>query len=306
MVQSHALREVFENQRWSEFVFGKPVRTENAWMLQRFEELKLPQRCSLDHLAVFFGGSLADQIDANPPFHFLQFDVRRLPVLEARSFHQQVVQDKVADLARFLRRANTGVFHGLADGPGERTINTALGIRIQAGTLAAHQRRHDAWPLRLVACGVAVPEADFVSRVAGQIALDLLGRAENQGFDERQASPQLFDGLLTLQQRPQLFGFAIGGNGRIIVGELATLVLPGPRACVAAENARTALDLDQENSDRSQHEEVHLVDAAVVRDEFEVGPHAVRISLGEPLANEFQRVQFPGERRLGDGGPVVR
>ena len=57
-------------------------------------------------------------------------------------------------------------------------------------------------------------------------------------------------------------------NGRIVVCELATLVLPGPRACVAPENAGTALDLDKEDSDRRQNKEVHLVDAAVVRDEW--------------------------------------
>ena len=73
---------------------------------------------------------------------------------------------------------------------------------------------------------------------------------------------------------------------------------------VGLQFTRAALDFDEEEPFRTQHEEVHLVDAPVCRDELEVRPGAPGLLVRQALADELQRVAFPRELRLGDDMPA--
>ena len=66
-----------------------------------------------------------------------------------------------------------------------------------------------------------------------------------------------------------------------------------------------ALDLDQEEAPRGEDEQVDLVDAAVVGDELEVRPGAVRLVVGQPLADELEGLLLPGELGAGDFLPAL-
>ena len=57
-------------------------------------------------------------------------------------------------------------------------------------------------------------------------------------------------------------------------GQLA-IRLPGPSARVTTKATRFALDFDKKESLRREDQEIDFVDAAIVRDEFEVRPGSV-------------------------------
>jgi hypothetical protein len=93
--------------------------------------------------------------------------------------------------------------------------SSTLGTCIQAGALTTQDRRHDARTGRLVVSCLPVAQAGPVSSVVLQFASQVRDRAEDQGFNERRLS-FLLEGLLALEQRPQLLGLQVGGDQRVI------------------------------------------------------------------------------------------
>ena len=73
---------------------------------------------------------------------------------------------------------------------------------------------------------------------------------------------------------------------------------------VAGQNARTALDLDEEEAGRREHECVNFADLALVVDEFEVGPDVPGIAVGQVASKPVQRLSLPCEVGLGDDVPA--
>ena len=82
-------------------------------------------------------------------------------------------------------------------------------------------------------------------------------------------------------------------------------MLPGPGTGVAPKDARLALDLNEEESHRCQYQQINLVDAAIVGDEFEIRPGTVWLPIGEQLPDIFQGLPLPRETRFGDSVPMI-
>ena len=92
---------------------------------------------------------------------------------------------------------------------GHGAIMCALGPWVEAGTVAAHDGGHDPRTSRLIAFLVPVAEADPQPGVAGQLAYQVRGGAEDQGFDEGDAA-LLLKRLLPLEQGTELLGLEVG------------------------------------------------------------------------------------------------
>ena len=79
---------------------------------------------------------------------------------------------------------------------------------------------------------------------------------------------------------------------------------PGPAVHVAGQHARTALDLDEEEAGRREHQRIDLADLALVVDELEVGPDVPGIAVGQLASKPVQRLSLPREVGLGDDMPA--
>lgn len=84
----------------------------------------------------------------------------------------------------------------------------------------------------------------------------------------------LGDGVLAAEERRETLRLAVGEAQRVIDGGAAAVGVPGPAVGVALNHAGTALDLDEEEALGREHEDVDLVDPALVVDELEVRPRA--------------------------------
>lgn len=109
-----------------------------------------------------------------------------------------------------------------------------------------------------------------------------------------------------MQERNQFACLAIGEEQRVVVGEAVPTGGPGPRVDVAVEDARPALDLDQEEPHRGQNQRVDLIDRAVVGHELEVRPRHVGLVVGKSRPQVFQRLRLPSRLGGRDGFPALR
>ena len=75
---------------------------------------------------------------------------------------------------------------------------------------------------------------------------------------------------------------------------------PDPRSAIAAEHAGSALDFNEKEASRSEDQYVYFIDRSVVRDEFEVGPDAIGVAVGQVLAHIIQCLAFPRKLRRSD------
>ena len=55
VIEPDRQRVVLEDEGWTEFMLGETVDAEDAWVLERLEELKFPQRRPFELLTVFLG-----------------------------------------------------------------------------------------------------------------------------------------------------------------------------------------------------------------------------------------------------------
>ena len=102
----------------------------------------------------------------------------------------------------------------------------------------------------------------------------------------------------------ELLGLGIRGDQRVVCRGQLAVVLPQPGAGVARKPARPALDLDEEEPLFGKNEQVDLVDAAIVGDEFEVAPGAVGLVGGKPGPYELKCLPFPWITRFCNLDPV--
>jgi hypothetical protein len=80
---------------------------------------------------------------------------------------------------------------------------------------------------------------------------------------------------------------------------------PDPRGTIAAECAGSTFDFNEKEAPRSEDQYVYFIDRPVVRDEFEVGPDAIGIAVGQVLAHIIQCLAFPRELRRSDLFPPL-
>jgi hypothetical protein len=238
-----------------------------------------------------------------------------LPVLVAGTIQEDADQLVIPDAALALGGPDAGVFHRTAESTGHRGVDDgsamAAGAELRVGPRAGdsgrrgspRQRRRDSLALGPALCGLGVPDVDAVARGRVQHAIDVEGGEKDYRHDE--GHPYLGDGLLALQQGLEAFGLAVRKQERVVRGDRPALVAPRPGAHVALDHPGAALDLDKEEPGRAQHQEVDLVDAAVVRDELEVGPGSVGVSVRQALADKIERLLLPAEAGRCDRLPAL-
>ena len=295
---------MLEDDGRPEFVAGVLHGPEDARALQVFDELELADGGPLVRSPDLLGGIGADRVDADPPLRVGELDVAALPVLEAAAFVNLLLEQIVAHPPLPIGLPNTG----LLDRPGDEFGSGAveLGSTRQAfepGALAAADRRHDAGASRSAVGGVAVPQADLEAARAGEVALEVWGRQEDERLNEGDSAAPLGRALV-VKQVGELFGFEVGELERVVGGCKPAVGLPRPGAGIAADPARPALDLDEKESVGGEDEQIDLVDRAVDGDELEERPGPVGLVLGKSLADEVERVTLPRVGRLGEARPV--
>jgi len=136
-----------------------------------------------------------------------------------------------------------------------------------------------------------------------QIVLELGSGTENESFNVRHVS-LAFTSFLSLKQRSQLLGFEVGESVRIINSCQFAVRFPSPTPGITPKSTGSALDLDQEEPLWRKDEQIDFVNTSVVRDEFKIGPHPIRLMRRELGAHEFESFSFPREARLGDRRPI--
>ena len=109
---------------------------------------------------------------------------------------------------------------------------------------------------------------------------------------------------LATEQRLQALGLAVGQQERVVVAALPRMARGDatPGAGVPAEHTRPALDLDEKDALRADHEDIDFADRAVEQ-ELEVRPRSVRLVVGQAFLEERERVALPRELRRGDLDP---
>ena len=116
---------------------------------------------------------------------------------------------------------------------------------------------------------------------------------------------RLAHGRLLLEERLETLRLPVGGEQRVLVEPWPPVALLDPVALIAVHDARPALDLDQVQPGRADHEQVDLVDRAVRGDELEERVATVGVVLGQPLADVVERLPLPGVLGAPDLLPVL-
>ena len=297
VIEAHGLRVVIEDQRRAEFGLLVVLDLEDARVVDAFENLELAAGLANPRGADLRTRSRGDRVDAHPAVYGVDADVPRFPVLKTGTLGQQLAQPVVAHLAVLVGRADAGFGQGAGDGASLRRVNSD---RRAVGD-AVGQRADDPGVVR--GAGSAVLEGGRPGQ-ALEPARQAARRQKDRRFDEGQPELGLGDGRLTAQQAGQTLGLAIGEEERVVDRGRSAVGRPGPAMRIAGQNARAALDLDQEEADRRQHQGIHLVDLALIVDEFEVGPDAPGIAVGQMTAQPVQRFALPSEVGLGDDLPT--
>ena len=244
VVQPDGVGVVVEHQGRTQFVLAVVVRAQNAGVLDLFEKLELTLGSPRDHLARLGRCRLGDRVDAHAADH-AEGNVGGLPVLVARAFKEQLLQLVVAHLARALRLTDAGFIQSPRDRSRDLAVDARAPGVVVLGRRQVSERAHHVRDARL-SCERFVAHAYSVARPRIELAAQLVGGQEDQGFEERTVKGA--ERPLAAEQRGQLLGLAVGEQQRVVLGERAALVRPRPGACVALQVARSALDLDQEEA----------------------------------------------------------
>jgi len=104
-------------------------------------------------------------------------------------------------------------------------------------------------------------------------------RRAHGGEEDRRLHPwglhrALGDGLLAAEEQREPLRLAVGEAQRVVDGGAAAVGVPGPAVGVALDRAGAAFDLDEDEALGREHEDVDLIDPALVVDELEVRPRA--------------------------------
>ena len=274
MIQTNRLGIVVEDERGAEFGLFVVLDLQDARVVDAFEDFELAARLANPRGTNLRARCLGYRVDANAPMHRVDADVLGLPILKPLPLGEKLPKAVVAYLLVLVGRADAGLGKCTRDSAGLLRINR-FGRAVRD---AIRQRADDT---RVVyGAGAAVlkcrrPGQAFKS--AGQAAR----REKDCRLDEGQAHLRLDDGGLPAQQAGQALGFAVGEDDRVIDRGRSSIRRPGPAMHVAGQHARTALDLDQEEAGRREHQGVHLADLALVVDELEVRPDVPGVAVGQ-------------------------
>ena len=300
VVESPGTVPVLEDQRRTENVLGITPGRENPLVPHVAQDFVLAPGCPLARRAVAVRSRRGHGVDSHPRPFAVDRRVAGRPVLVVRTFEQELVEPVVAHAPGTLRRPNAGFLHRPAHGPGQRTVGSRADRRAGA---VPRERRDDPGPF--VTPRSRIAEMHARTQILRNTAVDSLVRQEDVSLQEGRGRLPLERGLAP-QERDQLLRFAVREQQRIVDRVRAVVVLapPRPRALIAFHDSRAALDLDQVETLRRQHEQVDLVDRPVVGDELEVRPDAVGVVIGQPVAHERECVALPRELGVRDRLPA--
>ena len=297
---------VLEDHGGPELMAGALHGPEDARVLERLDELKLPDRGPLVGAALLLGGVGADRIDADPALRVGEEDVPGLPVLIAVPLVDLLLEEVVAHLPLPVRLADAR----LLDRPGDDLSGGAIelgpaGEAVEAGAVAAAEGGEDPGVGAAAVGGVAVAEADAEPGGVGQVAFQIGGGEEDERLDKRHPSPPLRSRLV-VEELGELLSLEVDELEGIVGGAEPAVGFPGPGAGVAGDAAGAALDLDQKEAERSVDEEIDLVDRAIEGEKLKQRPGPPGLVAGKALADEIEGVALPGIGRLGEARPVGR
>src|SRR5262249_50200851 len=111
--------------------------------------------------------------------------------------------------------------------------------------------------------------------------------------------------FLAFQERGKFLRLAVGKYDRVVFGMGSAVVRPYPCNAIAAQKARFALDLNEEQPAGRKYQQVYLVDSAIIGDKLEICPDPVRIDIRETLSHIVERFPFPGKLRRADLLPAL-
>ena len=268
VVESPGTVPVLENQRRTEDVLGITLRRENPLVPHVAQDLVLAPGSPLARRALAVRSRRRHGVDSDPRPFAVDRRVAGRPVLVVRTLEQELVEPVVAHAPGALRRPNAGFLHRPAHGPGQRTVGSRAD---RCAGAVPRERRDDPGPF--VTPRSRVAEMHPRTQILRDAAVDGLVRQEDVGLQEGRGRLPLERGLAP-QERDQLLRLAVREQQRVVDRVRAVVVLapPRPRSLIAFHDSRAALDLDQVEPLRRQHEQVDLVDRPVAGDELEVRP----------------------------------
>ena len=304
VVQADGRWVVLEDQGGTELMLGETLTTQNTGVLQRFEQFRLSTSRPLDHLAFVERGTDAHVVNANPSTHVFQRRMGRLPVLITGSFVDHLVEHIVADFATALRGPNPRLLHPLGDSLSRGPVMRPFGIDVESVTLPVFDDSQNSWSSQLFAFCGAISQTDVVACCSLQFANEFGCGTEHNRFHVRHA-PFTLAGFLSFKEGSKLFGFGVGELVRIVDRCQFAIGFPGPGSGITTKPSRLAFNLDEEETLWSKHQQIHFIDAAIVGDEFKIGPGSIRLMRRELGADKVERFSFPRKARLGNRGPVL-
>ena len=124
-------------------------------------------------------------------------------------------------------------------GLGDLDVDGSAEVGIDARPVPVDEGGEDALAFGVVLVRRPVLEADPVAGRAGEVALDVVGRQEDQGVEPRHSD--LADGGLRLEQRGEGLRLAVGEQDGVVLGVEPAVLGAGPGAGVALDAARPRL-----------------------------------------------------------------
>ena len=298
VVQTLGARIVLEDEGRPRLRVRALLHAQDAFVDDAVEKAVLPVGRTSPLRARGLGGSPRERVDAYPPLRSGHRDVFRLPVLVRVRLEQQLAQDVIRHPPLTLRGADPRLFHPPRDGPGERAVDP----RRRPAEIEARAAAQDVGDGRMAAALRFHGQVHAGARPAFESAPHPHVRQEDHGFDIGPALPS--QRLLRLQEPRQLLRLAVRQQeGAVHQGHLAPGFAP-PRALIAGDGARPALDLDQIDLVERDDEQIDFVDAAVFGDELEVRPRPERLTVREAGLEIIEGLALPGVLGGGDLGPA--
>ena len=298
VVQTLGARIVLEDEGRPRLRVRALLHAQDAFVDDAVEKAVLPVGRTPPLRAGGLGGSPRERVDAYPPLRGGHRDVLRLPVLVRVRLEQQLAQDVVRHPPLTLRGADPRLLHRPRDGPGERAVDP----RRRPAEIEARAAAQDVGDGRMAAALRFHGQVHAGARPAFESAPHPHVRQEDHGFDIGPALPG--QRLLRLQEPRQLLRLAVRQQeGAVHQRHLAPGFAP-PRALIAGDCARPALDLDQIDLVERDDEQIDFVDAAVFGDELEVRPRPERLTVREAGLEILEGLALPDVLGGGDLGPA--
>ena len=297
-IQAFGVGVVLEDQGRPLLRARELLHAQDAVVGDTVQQLEFPLRRAAPVGANCLGRSPGEGEDAHPPFRAGYGGMLGFPVLVRVRLQEELPQQVIGHTPLPLRGTNSSLLHRASECAGEQSVDS----RRRAARDEACIAQEDIEDVR-----VAVPlrlrgEIHACASAAFESAPHAASGQKDDGFYEW--PPVLGERLLRLQKADELLRFPVREQEGVVDQELGAVLLAAPGVGVPRDRAAPTLDLDQIDLVDRYHEQVDLVDAAVVGDELEVRPRAERLAVGEAGLDVVEGLALPGELRGSDLEPA--